>query len=306
MPKLLRDPRVSIVIPLQRDEQLFEATLLSVLENQPADCQIVAAHNGTYSDPFELADEVTFVTARSSNLVDLIRDAFDATTAPIVHVIGTGVKAGRDWMDEALACFDESDVAAVAPTLVDEETNQVGCAGWSDTAGRLCQPQRSATRHGSVNAPNGFYLNTCLIRRRLLGDLLNAVAPAMNDPIAVSYAAGCLLKRSGWKIKSTGGIPLITDASVMLEDESDQDRGLCLSAIRSRILPSAAAPGFLSMLRSATLGDSSVGEMIGMLRHRGGIAAMRRSIDPESVSTVEEIASTLRMDSHEPARRRAA
>lgn len=306
MPKLLRDPRVSIVIPLQRDVQLFETSLLSVLENQPADCQIIAAHNGTYSDPFELDDEVTFVTARSSNLVDLIRDAFEATTAPVVHVIGTGMKADRDWLDEALACFDNRDVAAVAPTLIDGETDEIYCTGWADTAGRFCQPQRSLARHGSIDAVNGFYLNACFIRRNLLGDLLSAIAPAMNDPIAVSYAAGCLLKRSGWTIGSSRGSHLLADSSVMPEDESDQDRGLCLSAIRSRVLPGAATPGFLAMLRSATLGDSSLGEMIGMMRHRGGIAAMRRAIDPESVSTVERTAAVIRMDTQQSPRRRAA
>ncbi|MCA9136299.1 MAG: hypothetical protein KDB00_06060 [Planctomycetales bacterium] len=291
MLKVLRDPRVSIVIPLQRDEQLFEATLLSVLENQPADCQILAAHNGTYSDPFQLGDEVTFVTARSSNLVDLVRDAFGATTAPIVHVIGTGMKASTDWLDPAIASFTESDVAAAAATLVSEQTTQIHSTGWCDTPGRYCQPQRAAERDRRTDALNGFFLDACFVRRDLLGELLDAIAPAMNDPVAFSYAAGCLLKRSGWKISTSFDSQIFADPTVLPEDHSDLDRGVCLASIRSRVIPDVPRASFVSMLQSAILGPGSLAEMLGMLRHRGGISAMRRAIDPDCVSTPDEIAA---------------
>ena len=310
MPKLPRIPRVSIVIPLQRDEQQFEETLLSVLENQPEECQIIAAHNGTYTDPFELADEITFVTARSSNLVDLVRDAFDATTGSIVHVLGTGMKAHAGWLDEAIKSFDDdSTIAALTPNLVDDSGKPINGSGWSDVAGRLCQPRKAHSRSGRQSAPrngaanNGFFLNAFFIRRRLLADLLDAVAPAMNDPIAVSYAFGCLLKRGGWKIASTGECEIVAGDAAELYDESDGDRGQCLAAIRARTLPAAASPRWTDMLREAILGDSSIGEMIGMTRHRRNIAAMRRAIDPESVSTVEELAQIISLETnHSPGR----
>lgn len=311
MPKLPRTARISIVIPLQRNETLFEKTLLSVLENQPDGCQIVAAHNGTYSDPFDLGDEVEFVTARSSNLVDLVRDASKATTAPIVHVLGTGMKVNDGWMSDAFDRFEDSEIAAVTPTLVNEPPNATARSGWNDVAGRHCQPyafaQSEPMRKGKAAGQNhGFFLNAFLIRRRLLTNLLDAVAPAMNDPVAVSYAFGCLLKRAGWKVAVASECEIEADQAVELDDHSDLARGQCLAAIRSRVLPSEPAAGFFQMIRSALFGTSSVGEMIGMLEHRSDIASIRRAIDLDSVSTVEQLASVLRMPAVETRDRRAA
>lgn len=305
MQKPLRPARVSIVIPLQRDEKRFEATTLSVLENRPEDSQIIAVHNGTYADPFELGDELTFVTARSSNLVDLIRDAFAATTAPVVHVLGTGMKATDGWMGEAVQRFDDHQVAAVAPTLIDESHEDARPASWADTPGRLCQPHVSSSGV-SESTVGGFFLNAFAIRRRLLGELLEAVAPAMNDPVAVSYAFGCMLHQAGWKTEVCRDCEIVDTEALSLGDESDLARGQCLGAIRSRILPTSATPGLGVMLHSAFFGNSSLGEMLGLLRHRSGLAAMRRAIDPETVSSAEALSRVLELDSRQSVFNRAA
>ena len=310
MPKFPRTARISIVIPLQRDEALFEETLLSVLENQPDDCQVVGVHNGTYSDPFDLGDEVELVTARSSNLIDLVRDATDATIAPIVHVLGTGMKVNKDWMAKALEQFEELKVAAVTPALTGQGSGDLR-TGWSDFGGRYCNPcaiapGESKRRGNASGAIQGFFLNAFFVRRRLLVSLLDAVAPAMNDPVAVSYAFGCLLKRAGWNVLVEKECQIDSQNALGLDDDSDFARGQCLAAIRSRVLPTEPTEGFSSMIQSAVLGAGSLGEMIGMLRHRGNMAVMRRAIDLKSVSTVEQLACLIQAPAIEPSRRRAA
>ncbi|QDV41740.1 hypothetical protein Enr13x_15830 [Stieleria neptunia] len=296
MPKFPRPARVSIVIPLQRDEKLFEETLLSVLENQTDDCQIIAVHNGTYADPFELNDEVSFVTARSSNLTDLVRDAFGVTSAPVVHVLGTGMRAQADWLDRALEPFDNARVGAVAPTLIDPAGRPVEGAHWADSGGRFCQSRSGLVPTGPLS---GFFVNAFFARRHLLGNLLDAVAPAMSDPIAVSYAMGCLMKRAGWKLASADGCRVEAEDALESPDHSDMARGQCLGAIRHRVLPGEPAPGRGAMLREALLGSSSVGEMIGMMRYRNSLSAVRRAIDPDSVPAADDTAHVINLPAAE-------
>ena len=59
-------PRLSIVIPSVADCNLLEDSLVSVLENRPADCEILVVHNRPYDDPYALAGEVRFLRANST------------------------------------------------------------------------------------------------------------------------------------------------------------------------------------------------------------------------------------------------
>ena len=58
-------PRLSIVIPVLGDPQQLDDTLLSVLENRPARCEIVVVHNRPYHDPYHLCEEVRFIQAEA-------------------------------------------------------------------------------------------------------------------------------------------------------------------------------------------------------------------------------------------------
>ena len=55
-------PRLSIVIPAA-DTAALEETLVSVLENRPADCEIIAALAVPYADPWNIGEEVRFMQA---------------------------------------------------------------------------------------------------------------------------------------------------------------------------------------------------------------------------------------------------
>ena len=55
--------RLSIIVPLMGDLKRFEDTLVSVLENQPEQSEVVVVLNGPYDDPYDLRSEVKFVEA---------------------------------------------------------------------------------------------------------------------------------------------------------------------------------------------------------------------------------------------------
>ncbi len=291
MSNALRNHRVSVIVPLEREHQLFEDTLLSVLENADDDCEIVAVHNGSYEDPFELAGELALVTARSSNLVDQVRDAFDSTTAPLVQILTSGTKVHPQWLDSAIESFDEDTVGAIVPQQ-QRDRRRGNAAGWNDTSARLCQPVDTQT--GSID---GFFLGGVVIRRHLLKDLLEAVAPAMNHPIAVAYAFGGLLRRSGWSIRVAKGFEVDCSQSVTFEDASDFDRGQLLGSIQAHLFSSNHVPSLGSSMMTAVFGESSVGEALGMAKHRNRLAATRRAIDVACVATPDEVARRTRIQS---------
>ena len=54
-------PRLSIVIPVLGNLDRLEDTLVSVLANRPADCQVVVVLDQPYADPYDLKDEVQFI-----------------------------------------------------------------------------------------------------------------------------------------------------------------------------------------------------------------------------------------------------
>ena len=114
--------RLSIIVPLMGDLKQMEDTLVSVLENQPERSEVVVVLNEPYDDPYQLRGEVEFIEAsQGADLVDCFACGLAASNAPIVHLIASGFEATPGWADAALARFDEADVAAVAPVVVDRD-----------------------------------------------------------------------------------------------------------------------------------------------------------------------------------------
>ncbi len=110
--------RLSIVVPHLGADGPFEDTLISILENRPADVEVIVAHDGSYSDPFELSDEVRFVTGSAHSLPNLMAVAADQSRSEFVHVIANGVRATAGWTDAALECLQQSNVGLVAPVAI--------------------------------------------------------------------------------------------------------------------------------------------------------------------------------------------
>lgn len=115
-------PRLAIVISAAGNIESLETTLVSVLENRPADCEIVVALDKEYNDPYGLQGEVRFVEPprRTSRVVGINR-ALAATRSPFVHLLSSGCTATEGWTEAALARFGDRRVASVCPVVVDSE-----------------------------------------------------------------------------------------------------------------------------------------------------------------------------------------
>jgi hypothetical protein len=116
---------LSIVIPIVGDAQGLDDTLVSVLENRPAHCDVIVVHNQPYHDPYNLSDEVRFVEVdRGANLAECWNQGFALARSPVVHVLACGVEATPGWTDAAMPHFADPAVAAVAAVVVDRDDRQ--------------------------------------------------------------------------------------------------------------------------------------------------------------------------------------
>ena len=80
----------------------LDDTLVSVLENRPANCEILVVHNEPYNDPYELAGEVQFLKARPrAGFVECLNLGLSAGRAPVVNAIACGVEVCAGWADAA-------------------------------------------------------------------------------------------------------------------------------------------------------------------------------------------------------------
>lgn len=162
-------PRLSIVIPHRRNDSRLEATLLSVLENRPSDCEVIVAHDGNYSDPYCLKDEVVFVEAdQGSDSIQLINAGIMAACSPIVHTMIDGVIVREGWTEAAVEQLEfEPELAAVAvPIQYKGRTKTFGVSAQAISSvstlrsGRIYATDESHSAGPQIEA--GFY------RRRVM------------------------------------------------------------------------------------------------------------------------------------------
>lgn len=182
----LRSPRLSIVIPALGSPDALEATLVSVLQNRPSDCEVVVALDRAYDDPYALGEEVRFLTARGATTV---ADALDAVIrlcrAPIVHVLAAGAEVDDGWTDAAVAHFCDDRIAAVAPLVLRSRQDAVVCsAGVDYTCGgrrlrRGCGDE--IARHDAALDVLGPTSTAGFYRREALLKLPRAFEPQVTD-----------------------------------------------------------------------------------------------------------------------------
>ncbi len=155
-------PRLSIIVPHRLDDERLEATLLSVLENRPRDCELIVSHDGSYPDPYQLSDEVIYVQAeQGASLTELLNAGLMAACSPVVCTLLDGVLVAQNWTESALKHFARPEVSCVAP--------QVKLAGKSafglqekalPNIAKLRSGRIHATQAGDCAAPSlscGFY-----------------------------------------------------------------------------------------------------------------------------------------------------
>jgi GT2 family glycosyltransferase len=212
--------RLAIVIRAVGNNELLEATLVSVLENRPADCQVIVALNGPYSDPYELKDEVRFVEApRGGSSVAAINRALAATRAPFVHLLASGCAVTEGWADEALSRFGDRQVACVAPLVIDAANHErvlatgVGYrpSGRRYLAGGGLDP---ASSEASVVGPCGF----AAFYRKTALDFVGGLSTQLGSR-QVDVDLGLVLRRAGFSVALEPG------SRIFACDQVDQGSG---------------------------------------------------------------------------------
>jgi len=124
-------PGLSILIPVLNKLKKLEDTLVSILENRPANCQIVVVLNEPYGDPYQLRDEVCFVEAApDADLIESINFGLANCHTPIIHILSCGMEVSPGWTDSVLPHFADPAIAAVAPLVLQRrDRNKVISAG---------------------------------------------------------------------------------------------------------------------------------------------------------------------------------
>jgi len=123
-------PRLSIVIPCLGGAAEFDDTLVSVLQNRPARCEVLVVHAQYYDDPYGLKDEVQFIRVSGRpSMGQLLNTGLEAARGEIVHVLGCRLTAVEGWAETALQLFEDDAVAAVTPLILDAVHGQITAAG---------------------------------------------------------------------------------------------------------------------------------------------------------------------------------
>jgi hypothetical protein len=175
------------VIPCAQDAVLFESTLASVLQNRPADCEVLVVQPRAYDDPYDLRAEVRFVQAPAdSSLVDLINLGIESASGAIVHVLSCDVEVIDGWTEPALVHFDDPTVGSVSPLVVAEDGGRVLSRGVRYAAGGRRKlhrqgPTRWRPWAGPVAGPTlaaGFYRREAVLS---VGGFCGAVGVELAD-----------------------------------------------------------------------------------------------------------------------------
>lgn len=204
--------RLSIIIPLERNSRLLEEGLVTVLENRPSGSEVLVVLDGPYDDPYDLQDEVQFVSAPGANRAAAFNAGLRNARGEFVHLLGCGVEVTAGWAEAAIAAFTEPEVAAVAPAIhhcLEPERRLIQGVSVRRGARRL---NKDAPRRSLIGPAmqGGFYLREALREAGGLSEDLGDWADA--DLLLRLHAAG-------WTTA------VATD-SVLLAREAARGRGL--------------------------------------------------------------------------------
>lgn len=297
-------PGLSIVVPTATDVAALEETLVSVLENRPADAEIVVPLGCDYADPWNIRDEVRFVQAPpGASLTACTNIGIAAAAGRVVHVLAAGWRATDGWTDGPLAHFARGGVAAVVPLVVAGD-DRVVAAGIRTTrggrrvaiGGSVCDAARGPRPQAPV-LEAGFWS----------ADLLAATAgfpTACGDWLADADMVAALVCHGGEVVlapesRIIGGPGRSPPAAFMAGLQAERLFWRSLAA--GAVLPAVAAHALETLrhaLASAPFGTVPmlVGRLVGMLQF-GGHAARARQLAAIAQAADEATAErTLRID----------
>ncbi len=187
-------PRLSIAISSMHTAVELETTLVSVLENRPANCEVIVALGHSYNDPYHLDGEVRFIDV-GSGAAGMLADStlLAECHGDVVHLLDASVQVREGWADAALAHFErDPHIGAVAPLVLDSrDASRVVSAGVAYKCGgkRLLRRQTMARSRICESNPRpevvlgptrtaGFY------RREALLTVHECMGRVAGDPIS--------------------------------------------------------------------------------------------------------------------------
>lgn len=221
--------RFSIIVPLLDDRRLFDDTLASVLRYRPAESQIIVPHDGTYDDPFNLGEEVEFVsTNQRSGLVELFNAAIGTATGDFIALLRPGIELANGWHDLVESKFDDGEVGSVSPIIVAPAHRQSIVAagvntGWGFNrivvGSRARLAPRTFRRIAAVGPTSwaAFYRSSALNQIGLLGDQIDS--HCLDVDVAMS------LQRIGYRCELSPECVLTIERATLLERESSIPHG---------------------------------------------------------------------------------
>lgn len=246
-------PRLSIVVPVVGDPAQMEETLVSVLENRPAGCEVLVVLNQVYDDPYALAGEVEFVQAPArAGWVAAVNCGLAASRAPIVHVLPCGLEACDGWCEAALAGFADPKVAAVSPLLVDARNPRrvVSAGAVYARSGRVRPLHTAGTRRDLVADPR---YAAAFFRKSVL-DELGRFSPRFGNWLSVVdlglalraagydwiLAAKCRMRAVRAQIDTQGALGRGWSAEQLRRRWAGHDTGLATQTVHVAVLAAGA------------------------------------------------------------------
>lgn len=146
-------PRLSIVIVSDRSARELETTLVSVLENRPANCEILVALAHDYSDPYQLDGEVRFLRATGAkSSVVAAAAVLGCCESDAIHLLTAGTHVGDGWADAAIDHFvRDAHIGSVAPLVLDAaDRRTVVSAGIEYSRGGKPRPRRATLARSRI------------------------------------------------------------------------------------------------------------------------------------------------------------
>ncbi len=199
MPKFPKIPRLSIVVPYRGDSESFEGTLVSVLQNLPAACEVIVPHAGDYDDPFDLADEVRFIETPAS-LIKQVGEAAAAARGRFVHVISDGYRATPNWTENAINAFEHHESGVVVPVVREATSEKIVHGGWRRSRGTACELIGRGAHSLSprqLRSVEGGFLTASFWRRDLLRSLTGSFRG--DNVIEASMVYSLFARQAGWR-----------------------------------------------------------------------------------------------------------
>ena len=279
MPRARTGCRLSIVVPVTGDTAALEETLVSVLENRPAESEVLVGLGCEYADPWNIAEEVTFVPSpRGYGVVGCVNAALDRAGGDVIHVLAAGYRATPGWTDGPVARIAAGDAAAVVPLAVAaDDPLRVVAAGLRVSRGgrRISVVPRRSQAHADRYRP----------------------APS-RDPLGPSLVAGfwsaAALEHAGPRFAATCASVADADLAVALSRGGARTVVATDSRVIPPSLPAAAVPAFIEGLHAERLfWRSRAGQGLAWSLAAHGVEVVRHAIATAPLGTVPMLVGRL-------------